>query len=238
MRRASTSFRSVRITLWNGRCCGHLKRTSRHRSAPVLASRARAPRRGRTDRCTVRRCVRIGDERDEEQVVGCCAMPFLPPTSQCQLHSRDRPRPAAFTRLLARWATPLIRVNYNWATPLAAVRSARGVCCLRRAHRQRSREDRTRGRRYGRLGSGDTNFEVVFDGLARLRCAGDYVLQAARGSRVPRSRSPRGSASSRLLDSRSPMRILIAGLGGIGQRHVRNLRGLFGRELEILAYRG
>lgn len=33
------------------------------------------------------------------------------------------------------------------------------------------------------------------------------------------------------------MKILIAGLGGIGQRHVRNLRGLLGPEAEIIAYR-
>jgi predicted dehydrogenase len=33
------------------------------------------------------------------------------------------------------------------------------------------------------------------------------------------------------------MRFLIAGLGGIGQRHVRNLRNLVGPEAEILAYR-
>lgn len=33
------------------------------------------------------------------------------------------------------------------------------------------------------------------------------------------------------------MKVLIAGLGGIGQRHVRNLRTLLGGEVEILAYR-
>jgi predicted dehydrogenase len=33
------------------------------------------------------------------------------------------------------------------------------------------------------------------------------------------------------------MKILIIGLGGIGQRHVRNLRALFGDSIEILAYR-
>ena len=33
------------------------------------------------------------------------------------------------------------------------------------------------------------------------------------------------------------MRVLIVGLGGIGQRHVRNLRALLGSEVEIMAYR-
>ena len=33
------------------------------------------------------------------------------------------------------------------------------------------------------------------------------------------------------------MKILFAGLGSIGQRHVRNIRSLFGHSLEILAYR-
>jgi len=33
------------------------------------------------------------------------------------------------------------------------------------------------------------------------------------------------------------MNVLVAGLGGIGQRHVRNLRHLFGAEVEIDAYR-
>ena len=33
------------------------------------------------------------------------------------------------------------------------------------------------------------------------------------------------------------MRILIAGLGGIGQRHVRNLRAAYGSQIELIAYR-
>src|SRR5262245_33838648 len=33
------------------------------------------------------------------------------------------------------------------------------------------------------------------------------------------------------------MKILFAGLGSIGQRHVRNIRLLFGRSIELLAYR-
>ena len=33
------------------------------------------------------------------------------------------------------------------------------------------------------------------------------------------------------------MRVLMVGLGGIGQRHVRNLRSLMGSEVEIMAYR-
>jgi len=33
------------------------------------------------------------------------------------------------------------------------------------------------------------------------------------------------------------VRFLVAGLGAIGQRHVRNLRALYGAEIEILAYR-
>jgi predicted dehydrogenase len=33
------------------------------------------------------------------------------------------------------------------------------------------------------------------------------------------------------------MKFLVAGLGGIGQRHVRNLRQLYGHDCEILAYR-
>lgn len=33
------------------------------------------------------------------------------------------------------------------------------------------------------------------------------------------------------------MRILIAGLGAVGQRHARNLRTLYGRDVELLAYR-
>ena len=33
------------------------------------------------------------------------------------------------------------------------------------------------------------------------------------------------------------MRILVVGLGGIGQRHVRNLRALLGDRVEIIAWR-
>ena len=33
------------------------------------------------------------------------------------------------------------------------------------------------------------------------------------------------------------MKVLVAGLGSIGQRHLRNLRRLYGEELEVLAYR-
>jgi predicted dehydrogenase len=35
----------------------------------------------------------------------------------------------------------------------------------------------------------------------------------------------------------TPLRFLIAGLGGIGQRHARNLRALLGENVELLAYR-
>ena len=34
-----------------------------------------------------------------------------------------------------------------------------------------------------------------------------------------------------------PLKILLVGLGGIGQRHARNLRALMGSELELSAYR-
>src|SRR5216117_1828798 len=33
------------------------------------------------------------------------------------------------------------------------------------------------------------------------------------------------------------MKIMVAGLGSIGQRHVRNVRALLGRDVEIIAYR-
>lgn len=33
------------------------------------------------------------------------------------------------------------------------------------------------------------------------------------------------------------MKVLMVGLGGIGQRHVRNLRTLLGSDVEIIAYR-
>ena len=33
------------------------------------------------------------------------------------------------------------------------------------------------------------------------------------------------------------MRILLVGLGSVGQRHARNLRALLGNEVELLAYR-
>lgn len=36
---------------------------------------------------------------------------------------------------------------------------------------------------------------------------------------------------------RKPLRFLIAGLGGIGQRHARNLRTLLGENVELIAYR-
>src|SRR6266849_3158376 len=33
------------------------------------------------------------------------------------------------------------------------------------------------------------------------------------------------------------LKVLVVGLGGIGQRHVRNLRALLGSDVDILAYR-
>jgi len=41
---------------------------------------------------------------------------------------------------------------------------------------------------------------------------------------------------SRTTEGRT-MRMLVVGLGSIGQRHVRNLRALLGSEVEIMAYR-
>src|SRR6266550_6525363 len=45
-------------------------------------------------------------------------------------------------------------------------------------------------------------------------------------------------ARASLFGQRHPlMKVLIVGLGSIGQRHVRNLRALLGRKVEISAYR-
>ena len=35
----------------------------------------------------------------------------------------------------------------------------------------------------------------------------------------------------------NPKKVLFAGLGSIGQRHLRNLRALMGQDVEVLAYR-
>ena len=37
--------------------------------------------------------------------------------------------------------------------------------------------------------------------------------------------------------AKRPMKVLMVGLGGIGQRHVRNLRALLGADLDLMAYR-
>src|SRR2546422_6926439 len=69
----------------------------------------------------------------------------------------------------------------------------------------------------------------------RLRRGPDPPGCARRARR--RSRPGGGQPLFRAAASPTAMKILFAGLGGIGQRHLRNLRQLRGDRVEVLAWR-
>jgi len=93
------------------------------------------------------------------------------------------------------------------------------------------------------LEQANAEIPVLLSHLHKIGYKGDFVMEAARGEAgkelawVRHNRefvlSQLQAAGFRFLSEL--MKILIIGLGSIGQRHLRNLRALLGDDVEILA---
>ena len=100
-----------------------------------------------------------------------------------ELHLETALSAAEFAALLARIVHPRVKVNYDSGNSaslgympreeFAAYGSRVGSVHLK---------DRRRGAGTVPLGEGDTDFDELFDALAKHRYRGDFILQVARGS--------------------------------------------------------
>jgi len=163
--------------------------------------------------------------------------------SEVELHLETSLDPKAFASLLAGLPHPMLKANYDSGNSSSLGYNVRQeLAAYGRRIGSVHIKDRIRGGGTVPLGTGNADIPALLAGLAAIAYLGDYVLQVAR------RRSPVGAAQSgvscravgprRRRDSgEHAMKVLIVGLGGIGQRHVRNLRVLLGNSAEFLAWR-
>ena len=158
-----------------------------------------------------------------------------------ELHLETSLGPDDFAALLARLPHPMLKANYDSGNSSSLGYDVR---CELAAYGPRIGsvhiKDRVRGGGTVPLGQGDADIPTLLSGLAAIAYRGDFVLQVARGTageEVTWARQNRLYLVQRLEEVESLMRILMVGLGGIGQRHVRNLRALLGDGAEIIAWR-
>jgi len=102
--------------------------------------------------------------------------------SGVELHLETDLNPAAFAALLAALPHPMLRANYDSGNSSSlGYRPQEEFATYGPRIGSVHIKDRVRGGGTVPLGSGSADLEAVFEGLARLRYEGDYVLQAARG---------------------------------------------------------
>ena len=75
-----------------------------------------------------------------------------------------------------------------------------------------------------RLGFGDVNFQLLFKTFQKFNYKGNFILQTARSEKS----TFRDKKKFEVYNSYKPLmkKVLIIGLGSIGQRHLRNLKSL------------
>ena len=246
--RGSASSRCARTTSWIGRWFGRPRAELDERvAAPGLADRA-VPADSASSGSSCRSSTRRGSRRTRSSDRS---------SRRSQTCARDGGRRAAssstsrrrsartrFAELLARLPRELVKVNYDIGNSASLGYDPRDEFA---AYGDRVGsvhiKDRRRGRTTVPLGTGDADFPAVFDCLRALAYA--RRLRPAGGARRPGGRGRVGATEPingralrrRRRAPRCGMRFLVVGLGGIGQRHVRNLRTLLGSDVEILAYR-
>ena len=184
----------------------------------------------------------IHSETELQTVIGLLrrALPAAEETG-VELHLETALYPPQFARLLAALPHAKIRVNYDSGNSSSLGYHPRDEFA---AYGDRVGsvhiKDRVRGGGTVPLGSGDADLPAFFECLRKVNYQGDFILQVARDGR---RRIGLGTAEPGLRRSASsanqggPMKFLMLGLGGIGQRHLRNLRALAGPAAEVLAYR-
>ena len=127
---------------------------------------------------------RIDSDAELDHVVGVLER-LLPAAEETgvELHLETSLSPSRFAQLLARLPHPMLKVNYDSGNSaslgydptdeFAAYGGRVGSVHIK---------DRVRGGGTVPLGSGDTNFQALFECLGALGYSGDFVLQAARGT--------------------------------------------------------
>ena len=127
---------------------------------------------------------RIESADDEHRILDVLAR-VLPicEANRLELHLETSLAPRPFATLLAQLPHPLLRANYDSGnsaslgydvrSELAAYGSRIGSVHIK---------DRVRGGSTVPLGAGNADLPALFDGLAALGYAGDFVLQVARGA--------------------------------------------------------
>ena len=187
---------------------------------------------------------RIESPDDEAQVISILRT-ILPAAeiNGVELHLETSLGPRAFAGLLERCPHPLVRANYDSGNSASlGYRVSEEFA----AYGHRIGSVHIKDRRFGGgtvpLGTGDADLPDLFRGLAALNYSGDYVLQIARsepGQELPWITQNLSWVAGQIeaVKRPYPVKILMIGLGGIGQRHTRNLRALLGNGVEIIAYR-
>jgi hexulose-6-phosphate isomerase len=126
--------------------------------------------------------IETADEADEVVAILTRALPVAEETG-VELHLETSLAPAPFAELLARIEHPLLKANYDSGNSsgigyrprdeFAAYGSRVGSVHIK---------DRVLGGTTVPLGTGDADFDSLFDCLAEVGYAGDYILQVARGT--------------------------------------------------------
>ena len=163
-----------------------------------------------------------------------------------ELHLETSLEPAVFAETLARIGHPLLKANYDSGNSSSLGYKPRDEFAVYGPRVGSVHiKDRVLGGTTVPLGTGDADFASLFDCLDEVGYTGDFILQVARdvpGQEVAWARANREFVLARFAAASTHqkgagMRLLVVGLGGIGQRHVRNLRTLLGDSAEIYAYR-
>jgi hexulose-6-phosphate isomerase len=126
--------------------------------------------------------IETDDERDQVVDILERVLPEAEDT-RVELHLETSLAPGPFADLLARLPAPLVSVNYDSGNSASLGYAPRDEFA---AYGDRVGsvhiKDRVAGGSTVPLGQGDTDFGSLFDCLRKTGYAGDYVLQAARGT--------------------------------------------------------
>jgi L-ribulose-5-phosphate 3-epimerase len=114
-----------------------------------------------------------------------------------ELHLETALAPAEFASLLARLPHPGIKVNYDSGNSASlGYRPQDEFAAYGERVGSVHLKDRRRGGATVPLGTGDTDFGSLFEVLQRVRYAGDFILQAARGEPGGELQWTRGNAAA------------------------------------------
>jgi L-ribulose-5-phosphate 3-epimerase len=127
---------------------------------------------------------RIADQYDFERVIATLreALPGAE-RSNVELHLETDLPPERFARLLAEFDHPLVRVNFDSGNSASLGYDVREEFATYGARIGSIHiKDRVRGGGTTPLGTGNANFDALFECVEQIHYAGDFVLQVARAT--------------------------------------------------------